>query len=216
MKLKLLMAAAVAAVGMIGAPMAAGAATLDFSDQSSGACAYKGSTMASQGFNFTDASGGGLFLCNGGVIQNNTTPALIAANTLSVLDLTAAGNGAFSLQSFFAGGRTQDFNPALAGDATATGIQVVGTTDSGTVSQSFNFSALQFSQFTLNSNFTGLTSVRFTALGDGSPEFLINNISVNASASGAVPEPATWAFMLIGFSGAGVMIRRRRAVPVAV
>ena len=169
--------------------------------------------MASQGFNFTDVSGGGLFLCNGGVIQNNTTPALIAANTLSVLDMAAVGNGAFSLQSFFAGGRTQDFNPGAAGGTTATGILVVGTTDIGAVSQSFSFSGVQFSQYTLNAGFTGLTSVRFTALGDGSPEFLINNIGVNAP-GGAVPEPATWAFMLIGFSGAGVMIRRRRTVAV--
>lgn len=33
-------------------------------------------------------------------------------------------------------------------------------------------------------------------------------------AGGAVPEPATWAMMIIGFGAAGSMIRRRRAVAV--
>jgi hypothetical protein len=32
----------------------------------------------------------------------------------------------------------------------------------------------------------------------------------------AVPEPATWAMMIIGFGGAGVAIRRRRSSPHAL
>lgn len=210
MNFKLLVATGLATLGMLSAPMAASAATIDFSDLTSGSCNYVGAAATSQGFNFTDVSGGGLFLCNGGVIQNNTTPALIAANTLSILDMAAVGNVAFSLESFFAGGRSQDFNPSAASGATATGIQVVGTTDSGTVSQNFTFTGVQFSQFTLNSNFTGLLNVRFTALGSGGPEFLINNIDVNNR--GAVPEPATWALMIGGFGMAGATLRRRRAV----
>lgn len=34
------------------------------------------------------------------------------------------------------------------------------------------------------------------------------------SPSGAVPEPATWALMILGFGGAGAMLRRRRLVGV--
>jgi hypothetical protein len=34
-------------------------------------------------------------------------------------------------------------------------------------------------------------------------------------ALGAVPEPATWGLMLVGFGGAGAMLRRRRAVAAA-
>lgn len=197
--------------GAASLPMTANAATINFSDLNSGSCAYAGSPATSQGFTFTDLSGGGLFLCNAGVIQNNTTPALIAANVLSILGMTAEDNGLFSLQSFSAGGRTQDFNPNIATGSTASGVEVVGVTAGGTVTQSFDFNGLQFSNFALNAGFTGLSSVRFTALGSPNAEFLINNIEVNG-AGGAVPEPATWALMIMGFGGAGAMVRRRKAV----
>ena len=36
--------------------------------------------------------------------------------------------------------------------------------------------------------------------------------NLNLSSSGAVPEPATWAMMILGFGAAGSMIRRRRAL----
>ena len=39
------------------------------------------------------------------------------------------------------------------------------------------------------------------------------NLSTLTSAVSAVPEPATWAMMIIGFGGAGVAIRRRRSSP---
>jgi hypothetical protein len=48
-----------------------------------------------------------------------------------------------------------------------------------------------------------------------------NTIALNIPASsaavlyltGAVPEPATWALMLLGFAGIGLALRRRRALP---
>ena len=42
------------------------------------------------------------------------------------------------------------------------------------------------------------------------------NLSTLTSAVSAVPEPATWAMMIIGFGGAGVAIRRRRSSPHAL
>ena len=47
------------------------------------------------------------------------------------------------------------------------------------------------------------TSVTFSSTGIA---FELDNIAV-----GVVPEPATWAFMIMGFGGAGAMLRRRRA-----
>lgn len=39
--------------------------------------------------------------------------------------------------------------------------------------------------------------------------------AISTGAIAAVPEPATWALMIMGFGGAGAMIRRRRQVAVA-
>jgi hypothetical protein len=44
----------------------------------------------------------------------------------------------------------------------------------------------------------------------GGKNFLITNLSVTS----AVPEPATWGMMILGFGGLGVMLRRRRALAV--
>ena len=49
----------------------------------------------------------------------------------------------------------------------------------------------------------------------GVPPFaLLDHVSLT-SASGAVPEPATWAMMIIGFGVTGALARRRRALALA-
>ena len=65
-----------------------------------------------------------------------------------------------------------------------------------------------------------LTSLRSTAFGGNSVFFatdLIRNDRVGSTGNvgaiaqtGAVPEPATWGMMLIGFAGIGISLRRRR------
>jgi hypothetical protein len=210
MVFKIWLAGSVMALGL-GAFGAANASTIDFSDVGSGSCAGLNSPTISGGFSFTDNGGGGLFLCNAGVIQHNTTPALIAANIASDLGIAEADDGLFSVQSFFAGSRTADFDPDSSyPNSLASGIDVVGTTLSGTVSQHFDFTGLAFSQFVLDPGFNGLTSLRITGVGEQGPEFLINNIVVNEPTGGGVPEPASWALMLVGFAGAGSMVRRRK------
>jgi len=42
------------------------------------------------------------------------------------------------------------------------------------------------------------------------PLFEIKQMSINNVAPGAVPEPATWAMMLLGFGGIGLTMRRRK------
>jgi hypothetical protein len=44
---------------------------------------------------------------------------------------------------------------------------------------------------------------------------MIDDISVTRSATGAVPEPATWAMMLLGFGGLGAILRRQRRTALA-
>ncbi len=40
--------------------------------------------------------------------------------------------------------------------------------------------------------------------------FMLDNLAYTAETSGLVPEPSTWALMLVGFGGIGAGLRRRR------
>ncbi len=61
--------------------------------------------------------------------------------------------------------------------------------------------------FTLN--FDGITSWTVTNLGTN---ILIDDITLN-TINTAVPEPSTWAMMLLGFAGVGFMAYRRKSKP---
>ena len=65
---------------------------------------------------------------------------------------------------------------------------------------------------------TAFSNVRFenatgTTNSDG---FSLDNVSFASAAVGAVPEPTTWAMMIIGFGAIGGAMRRRRKVNVKV
>ncbi len=198
-----------------GALLVAGAANatlIDFQDVTSGNCASQGNTVVSQGYQFTgNPQDPNLWVCNAGVIQNNTSAALVDANSQSIVTMTAFDNSLFSLQSFFSGSRTQDFAPDVVSGfyGLATGIDIVGTLfDGSIVSQTINFDFLSWEQFSLSSDFTDLVSVTFTALGDGiRPEFLIDDIVVNEAFT-AVPEPAGVLLFGLGLAGIGFMRKR--------
>ena len=56
----------------------------------------------------------------------------------------------------------------------------------------------------------GQTTTNFHS--GGNPfQLRVNELQYAANAPGGVPEPATWAMMLIGFFGLGSMVRRRKA-----
>jgi len=56
---------------------------------------------------------------------------------------------------------------------------------------------------------TVYTSATFTSTGGGFADLKQLRVTL-ASATGAVPEPATWAMMLLGFGGIGFAMRRNR------
>jgi hypothetical protein len=63
---------------------------------------------------------------------------------------------------------------------------------------------------TLLLNRSGLSKVTIAA--QGLQWWQIDNLTV---ATGAVPEPATWAMMILGFGGVGAAFRRRRTFAIA-
>jgi hypothetical protein len=58
-------------------------------------------------------------------------------------------------------------------------------------------------------------NVTGTGAGTGVGIFLFKQNSINEAGPGAVPEPATWAMMLLGFGGIGLTMRRRRKPALA-
>ena len=87
-----------------------------------------------------------------------------------------------------------------------TNIVTTGFTSSSSISGN------SFTNYSINFVAGQAGTVAFN-LGGGSG----NNIgpvadNLNLSSTGGVPEPATWAMMILGFGAAGSMIRRRRAL----
>ena len=64
---------------------------------------------------------------------------------------------------------------------------------------------------TMDTNTISNTCSGSGALGSGRTDFASNGFSGNLAQVGAVPEPATWAMMLLGFGSIGFVIRRRKS-----
>ena len=197
------------------APRAAhGQTTIDFQDLPTGACRYFGSSVVSRGFRFVGGPDA-VFTCSAGVLQHNTTSAIINANGRSVLTMSRPSGDPFTLSSFYAGGRTAEFSPdqAVSLYSTATGIDILGTFfGGGTVSLSIFLDAVApyaWAQYALPETFANLQSVRFSAVGDGpTPEFLLDDLVVDAVT--ATPEPGSLALVATGLLGLAGAIRWRR------
>ncbi|CAN7418949.1 THxN family PEP-CTERM protein [Phenylobacterium sp. LjRoot164] len=110
---------------------------------------------------------------------------------------------------------TNQSNPCANGQANYTGININGCADRVTMNFNSNSQVFQIGgkQYTLNLD---------GFLVDGSPSggfwtkeqavnsaFIRGKIDLYSVASG-VPEPATWAMMIIGFGGVGTMVRSAR------
>lgn len=138
--------------------------------------------------------------------------------------LDLAGNGPGSISQLLTGlntGSFYDVSFLLAGNPDGGGAtKVAVATANGVQSQTFNF--VQAPNTKTNMGWVAQT-YRFQALastatlsfaadpGAGAYGAALDNVGISA----AVPEPATWAMMIMGFGGMGTLLRRRRTLALA-
>ena len=79
------------------------------------------------------------------------------------------------------------------------------------VAASTSGNAVQTYVFGFTAGQAGTFSARLSSINSNDNVGAIAD-NLNLSSTGAVPEPATWAMMILGFGAAGSMIRRRRAL----
>lgn len=77
-----------------------------------------------------------------------------------------------------------------------------------------NVSGFGYTNFSTNAVASGASTNLTFSFRQDPAFFRLDNVSVTA-VTGAVPEPATWAMMLIGFGGIGLSLRRRRKFTAA-
>jgi hypothetical protein len=185
------------------------ATVIDFQDviATPAFCNFVGLSVTSQGYKFTGnpaINSANLYICGPNILQHNLTSALNNANNRSILTMSESTGAAFTLQSFFAGGRTRNFLPNLSVQtpySPAQSIDILGNLIGGiSVSHTVTLDSAapyDWAKYILPASFTNLLSVTLTAQGGLYPEFLIDDIVVTKS----VPETRLITLLLIGLAG---------------
>lgn len=130
--------------------------------------------------------------------------------TATLVDFGRVGGGLFSIQSI---GFSPFDGPGPLGGGNTTVTFIGSLLGGSTVMQTFNVSAMTagLQTFTFDGSFTGLTSLRMSALDAyGDPTVQFDDLVVTPSAS-TVPEPTTVALLAGGLLAIGGVARRRRA-----
>jgi hypothetical protein len=156
----------------------------------------------------TVATGIGNVTISGGHILTNATN--LPADETSVYGTASFGSSGYSssITVTFPVAITNFFLDVINGQTTTTTYRV-----SDNLGNSSSFSLVPNSS-------SGATTIGFAATGDvvtiaatsGLPswDFFIDNIHFNEPLVLGVPEPSTWAMMLLGFCGLGFMAHRRK------
>lgn len=183
-KLTLLVAAAAATI----ASPALAVETLDFETTAGGGATVANTTVgndfAALGLTFTGAT---YFQCGGGCPSPANGIFISGTNT----------NGSFTVNFLNAISNFSAVNvnfSAFTASAFDSGNNLLGTSSASNFLQAVSF------------NFGGISSIQFST----TTQFGVDNFQFTQNA--AVPEPATWAMMLIGFGAVGFAMRRRSSV----
>jgi hypothetical protein len=159
-----------------------------------------------QELNYSISAPNGLYYLGFGDPRYAGENNLFDNNYQDTTTLTTIDGRPFAIQSIDLAEMYLGARPATE-PTTFTGTLVGG----GTVTQTFDVSNASFQTYLFSGGFSGLTSLSWTATTE-TPQFANINVST-------VPEPATWAMMLVGFGGLGAMLRsakRKLADVVAV
>jgi hypothetical protein len=140
-----------------------------------------------------NTSGGGLFL--------NTSPSLGATVTINGQSVTINGNFYGILSETSSAGRYGSFQNAWAwsdhnNDQVSSFVEANAESMPDSITTPFSYS-VQPGDFAVGNFQIGNTSASFDV----------------TSIAEAVPEPSTWAMMLLGFAGVGFMAYRRKSKP---
>ncbi len=149
------------------------------------------------------AAHGGNFVAMDGAFRTGPVSQTITGLTIGKT-YTLSYSYAFGQQNGFDGETTQHLTTTLGNDYSSV------TTDY--VNPNHGFSGWTDVTTTIKATTTSET-LSFLAYGNipVPPFALVSNVSL----TGAVPEPATWAMMIVGLGGLGAIARRRRSASVA-
>ena len=194
----------IAAILAVATAAPASAQVLDFNSPP----AEFGNPIIDSGYQFTfSAQGWGKFGPGDGAccdVNDNGTRSLFASGGAPAnFTMTKVGGGTFSVSAL-------DASVYYTG-APANTIDLIGSLfGGGTTTHTINTSTT-WATFLLPSSFTNLTSLQFRSGTSGGflsdSGLAIDNI--NLGPSGAIPEPSSWALMILGFGLVGAVSRRR-------
>lgn len=133
--------------------------------------------------------------------------------SITTTGFTDAGLGSYTAPGIVTNGDTTKFNYAI-----LCASLCAGGNPNGTINElifSVTGSNLSVGSISDTNNHPGLP-IYFAAdiAYEGGPSVLTGNIGATIS-GGAVPEPETWALMLLGFGGIGLMLRARKRGGIA-
>jgi hypothetical protein len=148
------------------------------------------------------------FNWNNVIAENHVGVTGVGYNNGIVSQTNAAFNAIDRISSFQAASGTFTFNNGYFTAAFSYGAQQAVVSDNLGDSKTFavNSSTPTFATF----GWAGVSSISIVSATDGLfQQIVFDNLSVSA-----VPEPATWAMMLLGFLGLGFMACRRKSPPI--
>lgn len=181
--------------GLVGSPLTSGGYSFDATPGHRFLIWGSGDSVAGSGNFDPDLAGSTVGLQDGGAVVSVSKVGGGPFDLISI-QLDDIYNGAFDFMGNYGGTVSFTFNYAAGGSST----QNV-TVDGLAGMETFDFNQIALSSFSMTSVSTAFGLFQF--------DNMVTRASQQVAPQG-VPEPASWAMMLVGFGGIGAVIRRRR------